>query len=82
MSPLLLGGVELCDLVEWNQAWLLCQGLRANAPSTRTWLVVWARIDQHRRLELPHICGAKRGLVVRINREFTGTFGYTPSEVV
>ena len=30
----------------------------------------------------PHICEAKRGLVVRINREFTGTFGYTPSEVV
>ena len=51
-------------------------------PSTRTWLVVWARIDQHRRLELPHIRGAKRGLVVHINREFTGTFGYTPSEVV
>jgi hypothetical protein len=82
MSPLLLGGVELCDLVVWNQPWLLCQGLRANAPSTRTWLVVWARIDQHRRLELPHIRGAQRGLVVGINRQFTETFGYTPSEVV
>jgi len=49
-----------------------------DVPSTRTWLVVWARIDQDRRLELPHICGAKRGLVVRINREFTEIFGYTP----
>jgi len=38
--------------------------------SSRSWLVVWARIDQHRRLEVPD----KRGLVVRINREFTQRF--------